>query len=157
MTLFWLTLAGTIGGTIRYVERRKLKQRIQELEQEQAILEERDRTKARIAGDLHDDVASTLGGIALYAESLKSGLRDTPIATRTHLDRIITLLDDAQEAVHDIVWSVTPRQDTLEELLWRMRDHAAQLWAKWHRVQLISLRLDDASSRTQCGRTSFSS
>jgi hypothetical protein len=97
------------------------------LEQEQAILEERDRTKALIAGDLHDDVASTLGGIAFYAASLRSGLQEGPIARRDQLDRIITLLNEAQEAVHDIVWSATPRHDTMEELLWRVKDHASQL------------------------------
>ena len=126
-TFFWLTVAGSIGGTIRYIEMQKLKKRIKQLEQEQAILQERDRTRDRIASDLHDDVASTLGSIALYTESLNRGLRDTPKSTHELMQRISTLLNEAQDAVSDIVWSVTPRHDTLEDLLWRMKDLASDL------------------------------
>ena len=126
-TFFWLTVAGSAGGGIRYIEMKKLKKRIQQLEQEQAILQERDRTRDRIASDLHDDVASTLGSIALYTESLNRGLRETSKPTRELVQRIGTLLNEAQDAVSDIVWSVTPRHDTLEDLLWRMKDLASDL------------------------------
>jgi len=126
-TFFWLTVAGSVGGGIRYIEMKKLKKRIQQLEQEQAILQERDRTRDRIASDLHDDVASTLGSIALYTESLNRGLRETSKPTRELVQRIGTLLNEAQDAVSDIVWSVTPRHDTLEDLLWRMKDLASDL------------------------------
>jgi signal transduction histidine kinase len=36
-------------------------------------------------------------------------------------------LNEAQDAVSDIVWSVTPRHDTLEDLLWRMKDLASDI------------------------------
>ncbi len=127
-TFFWLTIAGSIGGTIRYIEMRKLKRRIQQLEQEQAIVQERDRTRDRIASDLHDDVASTLGSIALYHRITQSGIAETRRKpTRDLMQRINTLLNEAQDAVSDIVWSVTPRHDTLEDLLWRMKDLASDL------------------------------
>jgi signal transduction histidine kinase/streptogramin lyase len=126
-TIFWLTIAGSIGGIIRYIEMKKLKRKIHQLEQEHAIVQERDRTRDRIASDLHDDVASTLGSIALYTESLSRGLKRTSQPTRDLVQRINRLLNEAQDAVSDIVWSVTPRHDTLEDLLWRMKDLAADL------------------------------
>jgi len=126
-TFFWLSIVVSIGGSIRYIEMKKLKKKIQRLEQQQAIVQERDRTRDRIASDLHDDVASTLGSIALYAESLNRGLRDTSEPTRELMQRIAALLIEAQDAVGDIVWSVTPRHDTLQDLLWRMKDHASDL------------------------------
>jgi ligand-binding sensor domain-containing protein/signal transduction histidine kinase len=126
-TFLWLTIVGSIGGGIRYIEMKKLKKKIQQLEQEHAIAQERDRTRDRIASDLHDDVASTLGSIALYTESLNRGLKSTSQPTRDLVQRINTLLNEAQDAVSDIVWSVTPRHDTLEDLLWRMKDLAADL------------------------------
>lgn len=125
--LFWLTIAGSIGAAVRYVETKKLKKRIQQLEQERAIVQERDRTRDRIASDLHDDVASTLGSIALYTESLNRGLRDSSKPMSELMQRISALLNEAQDAVGDIVWSVTPRHDTLQDLLWRMKDLASDL------------------------------
>jgi len=125
--LFWLALAGSIGGVVRYVETRKLKKKIQLLELEHAIVQERDRTRNRIASDLHDDVASTLGSIALYLESLNRGLRGTSKSARELLQRVGSLLIEAQDAVGDIVWSVTPRHDTFEDLLWRMKDLTSDL------------------------------
>ena len=125
--LFWLALAGSIGGVVRYIETKKLKKKIQLLEQEHAIVQERDRTRNQIASDLHDDVASTLGSIALYLESLNRGLRGTSKPARELLQRVGSLLIEAQDAVGDIVWSVTPRHDTLEDLLWRMKDLTSDL------------------------------
>jgi signal transduction histidine kinase len=124
---FWLTIAGSMGAAVRYVEMKKLRKRIQQLEQERAIVQERDRTRDRIASDLHDDVASTLGSIALYTESLNRGLRGSSKPTSELIQRISALLIEAQDAVGDIVWSVTPRHDTLQDLVWRMKDLAADL------------------------------
>lgn len=132
-TLFWLTVAGSIGGSIRYIEMQKLKRKIKQLEQEQAILQERDRTRDRMASDLHDDVASTLGSIALYTASLSRGLGDTSEPARELVQRISALLNEAQDAVSDIVWSATPRHDTVEDLLWRMKDVASDLCSA-HRI-----------------------
>ena len=125
--LLWVTVAGSIGGTVRYVEMKRMKKRIQHLEQEQAVMQERDRTRDRIASDLHDDVASTLGSIALFTESLNRGLSDTSKPTQELIQRITSLLNEAQDAVSDVVWSVTPRHDSLEDLLWRMKDLASDL------------------------------
>lgn len=128
---FWKTwwflglvvLAGvsTFGGTVRFISTQKLKKRIRELEREKAIQDERQRTRERIARDLHDDLASTVGSAGFFVESVKHQLPDVPSQTKEFLDKTSSLLTEAEQAMSDIVWSVSPQHDTLESLLLRIR------------------------------------
>lgn len=122
-----LALAGSFGGVVRYVAIQKLKRRVQALEREQAILQEREHTRDSIARDLHDDVASTLGSIGLYIEALRRQLRNAAPDVQTVMEKINNLALAAEEAMSDIVWSVSPRHDTLPDLLTRMRDIGMEL------------------------------
>jgi signal transduction histidine kinase len=124
-----LVILGALGGTIRYVELRRYKRELARLEREKAVNEERERTRARIARDLHDDLSSTLGSIALYAESLKRTLRAPKAETRLLLEKIATLAGGAIDAMGDIVWSVAPQHDTLSSVLGRIQHVTAELCA----------------------------
>lgn len=115
-----LGLAGLIVG-IRYFSTRKLRRQIERLEREKAIQEERTKTRERIARDLHDDLASTVGSAGLFVESAKTLLRNDPGAAKDFLDKTSTILTEAEESMSDIVWSVSPRHDTLESLMSRIR------------------------------------
>ncbi len=109
------------GAGIRYISTRKLRRKIEQLEREKAIHEERQRTRERIARDLHDDLASTVGSAGLFIESVKHQLPDAPTEAKEFLDRTSSLLTEAEQAMSDIVWSVSPQHDTLESLLLRIR------------------------------------
>lgn len=126
-TLSGLLILGALGGAIRYVELRKYKRELARLEREKAVSEERERTRTRIARDLHDDLSSTLGSIALYSESLKRTLRAQKRETKLLLEKIGTLSVDAVDAMGDIVWSVAPQHDTLGSVLERMKHVTAEL------------------------------
>ncbi|GJQ21229.1 MAG: hybrid sensor histidine kinase/response regulator [Bacteroidia bacterium] len=126
-TLMATSLVGALGGAIRYVEVRKYRRALARLEREKAVSEERERTRARIARDLHDDLSSTLGSIALYSESLKRSVRNASKETNRLLERISALSVDAVDAIGDIVWSVAPQHDTLGSLIERMKHVAAEL------------------------------
>jgi signal transduction histidine kinase/ligand-binding sensor domain-containing protein len=117
-------LLAFVGGTVRYVSVRKLQRRVQQLETEKAILAERERTRERIARDLHDDVASTLGSVVLYSESLKRQVEEAS-GPGELVRKISSLSLEAQETMDDIVWSTSPQHDTLKELLVRIRDLAS--------------------------------
>jgi signal transduction histidine kinase len=113
-----------VAGIVRYVSVRKLQRLVRQLETEKAMLRERERTRERIARDLHDDVASTLGSVVLYSESLRRQVQET--SEPGELVRKISLLSlEAQETMDDIVWSTSPQHDTLKELLIRIRDLAS--------------------------------
>lgn len=118
---------GTFGGTVRFISTQKLKKKIQELERQKALHEERLRTRERIARDLHDDLASTVGSAGFFVESVKHQLKDIPSETKEFLDKTSSLLTEAEEAMSDIVWSVSPKHDTVESLFSRMRLTTADL------------------------------
>ncbi len=122
-----LAVTGTVAGSVRYFSVQKWRRRVRELEHEQALVEERRRTRERIAGDLHDDVASTLSSVAFFTESLKQKIGETSLEIRSLLQKISTLSLEAEDAVGDIVWSVAPQHDSLQELCVRMRDVGSDL------------------------------
>lgn len=114
-------------GTIRFYSNKKLRDKINKLEQEKKIREERDKTRAQISRDLHDDISSTLGSIALYSESFK---RQSSYLTNQQikiLDKISTLSSEAIDHINDIIWSVTPKHDTLNEMLLRMKNYTVEI------------------------------
>jgi ligand-binding sensor domain-containing protein/anti-sigma regulatory factor (Ser/Thr protein kinase) len=83
--------------------------------------------RLRIASDLHDDVASTLSSIAFFTESLRQHVGKPSGRAKDLLEKISSLSLEAEDAVGDIVWSVAPQHDTLQELFIRMRDFGSDL------------------------------
>jgi ligand-binding sensor domain-containing protein/signal transduction histidine kinase len=102
-----------------------------------------ERLRARISTDLHDDTGSTLSSIsilsdmALQEEAAKEaaasalsgeagGGNGTPLTPmlKEIRDNSLSLL----EKMDDIVWSINPRNDTLESLILRVKRFAAQLF-----------------------------
>ncbi|MEO8168822.1 MAG: ATP-binding protein, partial [bacterium] len=113
--------AGAFGGTVRFISTQKLKKQIELLEQEKAIQDERLRTRERIARDLHDDLASTVGSANFFIESVKNELSNASETAKEFLNKTSSLLVEAEESMSDIVWSVSPVHDTMESLLSRIR------------------------------------
>ena len=112
---------GAIVGGVRYSAYRKYRRQIDELEQQKRILEERQKTRDKIARDLHDDLASTVGSAGLFIETAKRTMSDDPAQAKEYLDKTSSILNEAEEAMSDIVWSVSPKHDTLQSLSTRIR------------------------------------
>lgn len=95
---------------------------------ENARLDEEKRSmQLRIARDLHDDIASSLISIALYAESLKRQLGIVSQEALDTIDKMSTLSLEAVDSMGDIVWSIEPEHYSLNELLLRLKNHAIDL------------------------------
>jgi signal transduction histidine kinase/sugar lactone lactonase YvrE len=109
----WATAALSLGGTIRYVERRNLKQRIAELEHERAMEHER----ARISQDMHDDVGSSLSEIAILSELAKKKPHEAIVHVEEISERTAELIDNVSE----IVWAMNPKNDTLDNFVGHVR------------------------------------
>jgi two-component system sensor histidine kinase ChiS len=128
---FWATLwfrllavtffIGVIVGGVRYSAYRKYRRQIEELEQQKRILEERQKTRDKIARDLHDDLASTVGSAGLFIETAKRTMGEDAVQAKEYLDKTSSILTEAEEAMSDIVWSVSPKHDTLQSLATRIR------------------------------------
>lgn len=84
-----------------------------------------ERTRIRIASDLHDEVSATLTGISYFAEAIK---KDKDEEKQRHfMDMISESAGDAKEKISDIVWSVTPENDDWEKFLSKCRRYASDL------------------------------
>ena len=122
-----LMIAGSFAGTIRYISIRNLKKKIGQLEQERELRETREKTKEKIARDLHDDVSTTLSSMSLYLESAKNKIKSNPETSQQILEKLQTLSSQAKESMEEVVWSLSPKNDTLINLMNRMKDTAAEL------------------------------
>ena len=103
-----------------------------------------ERLRQKISTDLHDDIGSTLSSISILsdmalqedeaARSVAPSLNHShtgkvhasalPPMIREIRDNSLSLL----EKMDDIVWSINPRNDTLESLMLRVRRFGAQLF-----------------------------
>ncbi len=82
-----------------------------------------ERLRRQIARDLHDDIGSNLGAIALLSES---GINQADITeeTRNDLLEIHSIATSSSEAMSDIVWLISENRSSLAELLVRLRHTA---------------------------------
>ena len=80
-----------------------------------------ERVRTRLAADLHDDLGAGLAEIAILSEVAK--LQDRP-RTMELLDGIAGRARSLREAMNDLVWTVDPRADCLEDLVLRLRQTA---------------------------------
>ena len=100
------------------VQRGKDKKKIEELNR---IIELRE----RLSADMHDDVGSTLSSISLYTHSLI--MQSPEDQNKSTLEKIKKNAQDVQESISDIIWSVNPNMDTIEQTIARMRAFGADL------------------------------
>jgi signal transduction histidine kinase/ligand-binding sensor domain-containing protein len=101
---------------IRWGMVRRLRRRLQIVEQNQALEKER----IRIARDLHDDVGSNLSSIVLLYQMC-------PAPASSELADIRRVASETIEALRDIVWFINPAYDRLGDLIERMNAACADL------------------------------
>jgi signal transduction histidine kinase len=80
-----------------------------------------ERVRSRLAADLHDDLGAGLAEIAILSEVAK--LQEHP-RTMELLDGIAGRARSLRESMTDIVWTVDPREDSLSDLVLRLRQTA---------------------------------
>ncbi|HZM90697.1 MAG TPA: two-component regulator propeller domain-containing protein [Blastocatellia bacterium] len=92
-----------------------------------ARLLEMERTRTRIATDLHDDIGANLTRIALLSEVANQQPGNDKI--KTLLPSIADIARESVASMNDIVWAISPEHDSLVELTRRMRRHAEEVFA----------------------------
>ncbi len=109
---WWFLLLGVASiGVIGYAAHRHRLQHAVALE----------RVRTRLAADLHDDLGSGLAEIAILTEV--AGQREPSLG----LEVVARRARELRAAMSDIVWSVDPSGDSLEELINRWRETASAL------------------------------
>ena len=89
-----------------------------------------ERVRARIATDLHDDIGASLAQIAVFSEVLRRRAGMTSAEADGLLERIGNTSREVVASMNDIVWAVNPRQDSLRDLVARMRRFAEDMFAQ---------------------------
>ncbi len=100
------------------VERRRLMSR-----------DQLDQLRKRIASDLHDDIGSNLGSISLIARTARKDLvrLQGPEEVAEDLGEVESIARESSLAMRDIVWLLERRQDSIGDLVQRMRETAGRL------------------------------
>jgi signal transduction histidine kinase/ligand-binding sensor domain-containing protein len=137
----WLQAAGITLAvvllilSVRTWSHRRLQRRLERLEQKQAMEKER----ARIAKNLHDDLGASLTEIGLLADLARRNGNGNGEAKEVHhffSDRVRGLA----RTLDNIVWTVNPKNDSLEELATYLCEFSQELF----RLASIRCRLDVA-------------
>lgn len=85
-----------------------------------------ERTRTRIATDLHDDIGSDLSKISLLSDIVRMRMSDDLTERDRMLSTIARISRSSVDAMRDIVWSIDPKRDSLQEMARRMRQHAEE-------------------------------
>jgi signal transduction histidine kinase len=123
VTLSGLGLAGVLGAAVRFVSVRQLRRRLRRLEQAHAI----DKERMRIAQDMHDEVGGKLSRISFLSDMARRSVAETSEAGQ-QIDEVSEAARDVIRTVDEIVWAVSPRNDTLESLAHYISRHAEEFF-----------------------------
>jgi nitrate/nitrite-specific signal transduction histidine kinase len=87
---------------------------------------ELERTRTRIATDLHDDIGTNLSKISLLSEVVNLQLANQNLESSRLLNSIAEISRESVSSMSDIVWAINPKRDSVLELVRRMRLHAEE-------------------------------
>lgn len=140
-----LAFTGMVVAVVRYVSFRRLRMKLQILQQQTAL----DRERARIARDIHDDLGGSLTQVALLSGL---ALRDAnaPEKSGEHVRQISTTTHQVIRALDEIVWAVNPRNDTLPDLI----NYLGQFAVDYLRTAGIECHVDLPDHPPRCPVTS---
>jgi two-component system, NarL family, sensor histidine kinase UhpB len=114
ISLLLLTLAGILFN--RYQLKKKL-------DEQKSLLAVRD----NIAKDLHDDVGSAISSIKILSEVSYKNIEKDKDKSASLIQKIIAQSEQLQQGISDIVWSVKPDNDRLENMTIRMREYISHV------------------------------
>lgn len=89
---------------------------------------EMERTRNRIARDLHDEVGSTLSSISYFADAIRG---ETAFPHASNTGKLLSLISEsslsARDAMSDIVWAIDPSNDCWEKVAAKLRRFSSDL------------------------------
>jgi signal transduction histidine kinase len=96
-----------------------------EMEKIKVIYETREQERSRIAQDLHDEIGATLSGIALHSHLASKQIKENKTdSVLNSLDLITTGAVEMVNNINEVVWTVNPKYDNVEQMLERLKEYA---------------------------------
>ena len=110
-TMLLSAVVGGLSGSALYGIRRRIQRKLAILERQQAVEKER----GRIAKDMHDQIGAGLTQIGLLGEFVRRDAGKNGGA-KSNAEKICAMARELAQTVDEIVWTVNPRNDTLNKL-----------------------------------------
>jgi signal transduction histidine kinase len=123
LCLLGAAATGIVGGTARYVTRRRMQRKLDQLEKQRAI----ERERARIARDVHDELGAKLTSIS-FLGSIASRSSEDPEEIKKQVEQMSASAREAVASLHEIVWAVDPVNDSLEGLIGHISNQVGELF-----------------------------
>jgi signal transduction histidine kinase len=108
-----------------------------------------ERVRTRIATDLHDDIGASLSRMAMLSEVVKQHSGGSQTQDNELLTEIADSARGVVDSMSDIVWSIDPRRDDLQNLVQRLRQFASEVleaksidWELRAPPEVMNLKLD---------------
>jgi signal transduction histidine kinase len=121
-------------GLYRYIRSKKL-------QNEQLVLSER----LRISRELHDELGSTLSGIAMYSHLTREQIKaDKPGEVEKSLSNMQQTAGTMINKLKDIVWLINPEKDSLQKLTERLEEYAEEMAM----IKNIEVKINAPAKRT---------
>ena len=89
-------------------------------------IKEKYQFRNEIAADLHDEIGSTLTSINILSHVSQQAMDLQPQQAKEMMQQISSQSKTIQQSMSDIVWSIRPDNDKVEDLVTRMREYAGQ-------------------------------
>ena len=97
-----------------------------------------DKLKNNLAADLHDNIGSGLTEISILSEIASHEINKPELATK-HLAQVSDLSRNLVDVMSDIVWVVNPKQDSLYDLIVRLKDSYGEI------LQQLGIKLETSN------------
>jgi signal transduction histidine kinase len=113
---FWVAVGVAVVAVVVVIWRltgaQKMKRRVQELERQRALEQER----VRIAQNIHDDLGARVTEISLLSSSAQLNPHLSAEEARNKFGAMSRLTNDLVRALYETVWAVNPKNDDLDSL-----------------------------------------
>lgn len=81
-----------------------------------------ERFKKKLAADLHDNIGSGLTEISILSSLVETELKEASDSVLDKLSNISNTSRNLIESMSDIVWMISPKNDSLQDLIIRLKD-----------------------------------
>lgn len=133
-TIWFYCLAGTITLFIVFaIYKYRLNKNIRlALEIEHAKEEERDKWREQASIDYHDELGHKLTRISLYSRRVLKKMNGSANEIITDVNNIIETSNSLRMSARDLIWSLNPSEDSLQDFITRINLFADELFENSH-------------------------
>ena len=86
-----------------------------------------EKMRNNIARDLHDDIGSTLTSINILSKVALQQQGENNSLLNTSMQKIKDRSSAIMESMGDIVWAINPQNDSIEQMIYRMKEFTAEI------------------------------